>query len=136
MQNMPKISISIADLQLLSDASARCLNSDIEDYRIRLDFAFFKKKVSDLIGPQSPFAEVRMSLFQKYGTLSEDGQTYLFPQDTEKASLLVQGIDDASRAVVEVPFPELTLEKIEKAKLPMNPSELAVLVSLGILKEE
>ena len=133
---MPKISISIADLQLLLDAAARCLNSDIEDYRIRLDFAFFKKKASDLIGPQSPFAEVRMSLFQKYGTPSEDGQSYRLPDDPEKTRLLLKGLEEASKVVVEVPFPELTLAKIESAKLPMNPSELAVLISLGILKEE
>lgn len=133
---MPKITISLSELQLLSDAAARCFTADIENYKMRMELALFKKKAVDLTGPQSAFSEIRTELFKKYGDASEDGQSYSISKDPAKAKQLIAGLEEAMSAKVEVPFPALTIESIEAAKLPLNANELAIMVSVGAIKEE
>lgn len=133
---MANLTISIADLQLLMDAAARCLTEDVENYRVRIGLAFFKKAVNDCTGPSSPFADVRNALFQKYGKLSEDNSSYLLPDDPAARKKLIDGLNEAMSEKVTVPFPDLTIDIIEKAKLPLNASEMAILISVGALKEE
>lgn len=133
---MANLTISIADLQLLMDATARCLTEDVDNYRVRIGLAFFKKAANDCTGPSSPFADVRNALFQKYGKLSEDGSSYLLPDDPAVRKKLIDGLNEAMSEKVTVPFPDLTIDIIEKAKLPLNASEMAILISVGALKEE
>lgn len=123
-------------MQLISDAVSRCYTADVDDFRFRLELAQFKKAANDHLGPESAFAETRRQAFQKYGQLSEDGQSYTVPSDPEKMNQFVRAIESAMSVEVSVPFPEMTMDKLEKLKLPLNASELAVLIAAGVLKEE
>lgn len=133
---MPKTTLTLSSVQLISDAVSRCYTADIDDFRFRLELAQFKKAVNDHLGQESAFAETRRQAFQKYGTLSEDGQSYLAPGDPQKMNAFVKAIEEAMSVEVSVPFPDLTMDKAEKLKLPLNAAELAVLISVGVLKEE
>ena len=133
---MPKMNLTLSNMQLISDAVSRCYTADVDDFRFRLELAQFKKAVNDHLGQESAFAETRRQAFQKYGQLSEDGQSYTVPSDPEKMNQFVKAIEAAMSVEVSVPFPEMTMDKLEKLKLPLNASELAVLISVGVLKEE
>lgn len=133
---MPKMNLTLSNMQLISDAVSRCYTADVDDFRFRLELAQFKKAVNDHLGQESAFAETRRQAFQKYGQLSEDGQNYTVPSDPEKMNQFVKAIEAAMSVEVSVPFPEMTMDKLEKLKLPLNASELAVLISVGVLKEE
>lgn len=133
---MPKMNFSLSSMQLVSEAVNRCYTADVDDFRFRLELAQFKKAVNDHLGAESAFAETRRQAFQKYGQLSEDGQNYSVPSDPEKMNQFVKAIESAMSVEVVVPFPEITVDKLENLKLPLNATELAVLISTGILKEE
>lgn len=133
---MPKMNFTLSNMQLISDAVSRCYTADVDDFRFRLELAQFKKAVNDHLGQESAFAETRRQAFQKYGQLSEDGQSYTVPSDPEKMNQFVKAIEAAMSVEVSVPFPEMTMDKLEKLKLPLNASELAVLISVGVFKEE
>lgn len=133
---MPKTNFSLSSMQLVSEAVNRCYTADVDDFRFRLELAQFKKAVNDHLGAESAFAETRRQAFQKYGQLSEDGQNYSVPSDPEKMNQFVKAIESAMSVEVVVPFPEITMDKLENLKLPLNAAELAVLISTGVLKEE
>lgn len=133
---MPKTNFSLSSMQLVSEAVNRCYTADVDDFRFRLELAQFKKAVNDHLGAESAFAETRRQAFQKYGQLSEDGQSYSVPSDPEKMNQFVKAIESAMSVEVVVPFPEITMDKLENLKLPLNAAELAVLISTGVLKEE
>lgn len=133
---MPKITVSLSELQLASDAVSRCYTADIDDFKLRLELAFFKKAVNDHLGQESPFAQTRMDIFKKYGKPSEDGQNYLFPDEKDKREALVKAIEDAMTIKVNVPFPVMDSDRVSKLDLPLNASELAVLIACGFIKEE
>lgn len=130
---MSRITITLSDLQLLHDATAKCLTEDLDDYKLRIAFAYFKRDAEHNLGNDSPFQKIRNDIFAKYGTPTENG--YSLPEDAEKRRLLLSGLEAALSEKVSVRFPELTEEIIEKAKLPMNASSLSVLIALEILKE-
>lgn len=133
---MPKISISLSNMQLVSDSMSRCYTADVDDFRFRLELAQFKKAVNENIGPESPFSETRRNIFVKYGKLGEDGQNYYVPNDIENRDKLMAALDDALSVSVSVPFPDIDFNKLEKLKLPLNASEISILISCGIIKEE
>jgi hypothetical protein len=131
---MSKVTVTLSELQLLYDASAKCLTEEFEDYKLRIAFAYFKRDAESNLGPESPLQKLRTDIFARYGDPVEGG--YSIPSDPEKRSKLISAIEQAMSEKVSVRFPELTIEIIEKAKLPMNASSLSILISLGILKEE
>lgn len=130
------MNFTLSNMQLISDAVTRCYTADVDDFRFLLELAQFKKAVNDHLGQDSAFAETRKQAFQKYGRLSEDGQNYLIPSEPDKMNQFVAAIDAAMSVEVSVPFPQITMEKLEKLKLPLNASEIAVLIATGVLKEE
>ena len=133
---MPKISISLSDMQMISDAVSRCYTADVDDFKFKLELAQFRKAVMDHTGQGSPLSETRQEAFKKYGTLSEDGQNYLMPEDADARAKLIGAIEDALSVKVSVPFPALNAEKMDKLKLPLNASEISVLISCGVIQEE
>lgn len=123
-------------MQMISDAVNRCYTADVDDFKFKLELAQFRKAVLDHTGPGSPLSETRQEAFKKYGVISEDGQSYVVPQDPEKKANLIKAVEDALSVTVSVPFPSLDVEKMESLKLPLNASEIAVLIAVGVLKEE
>jgi hypothetical protein len=133
---MPKITVSLSDLQLVSDAVSRCYTADIDDFKFRLELAQFKKASVDHLGPQSPFAETRTKVFEKYGRKSEGGDSYLLPDDPKERDQLIKAIEEAMTVKVTVPFPDMDPDRVSRLDLPLNASELAVLIACGAIKEE
>ena len=133
---MPKISISLSDMQMISDAVTRCYTADVDDFKFKLELAQFRKAVLDHTGPGSPLSETRQDAFKKYGVLSEDGQSYTMPADADSRDKLIKAIEDALSVKVSVPFPDMSAERMDKLKLPLNAQEIAVLIACNALKEE
>lgn len=132
---MPKITISLSDMQLISDAMNRCYTADVDDFKFKLELAQFRKAVVDHTGPESPLSETRREAFKKYGVVSEDGQNYGLPSDPELKNKLIKAIEDALSVKVSASFPALDTEKMDKLKLPLNASEISVLISCGLIQE-
>jgi hypothetical protein len=132
---MPKISISLSDMQLISDAVNRCYTADVDDFKFKLELAQFRKAVLDHTGQGSPLSETRQEAFKKYGLLSENGENYTMPTDVESRNKLIKAIEDALSVKVNVPFPALDAERMDKLNLPLNASEISVLISCGVIQE-
>lgn len=131
---MSKVTVTLSELQLLYDASAKCLTEEFDDYKLRIAFAYFKRDAESNLGPDSPLQKLRTDIFTRYGDAVDGG--YSLPKDTERRNKLLIALEEAMSEKVSVRFPELTAEIIEKSKLPMNAVGISALISLGILKEE
>lgn len=133
---MPKITVSLSDLQLISDAVNRCYTADIDNFKFRLELAQFKKASVDHLGPQSPFSETRTKIFEKYGKKSETGEGYMLPDDPKEKEELIKALEEAMTVKVSVPFPDMDVDRVARLDLPLNASELAVLIACGAIQEE